>query len=127
MTSGESVIRAYFQALESGSHEQAMKLFSKYAIVDSPIYGKMQASEFLSDLFKDTTKSKITILGIFENRAKPGNFAAHFSYQWILKNTQFASFEGVDVFQLSPDGRIDRVSIHYDTSKVRDVLRKSRV
>jgi len=122
----EEAVRAYFQALESGSYDKIISLFTKYAIVDSPLYGRMQASEFFKDLLQDTAKSKITLLNIFENKAKPGSIAAHYNYQWILKNSKFTNFEGVDVFSVSPNGRIDRLSIFYDTSKVRDAWGKGR-
>jgi ketosteroid isomerase-like protein len=126
MPSPEQAVRAYFQALESGSYDRLMALFSKFALVDSPLYGRMQASEFFKDLLQDTAKSKLTVLSIFENREKPGSIAAHYNYQWILKNSKFTNFEGVDVFSVSPAGKIDRLSIFYDTSKVRGAWGKGR-
>ncbi|MBM3303543.1 MAG: hypothetical protein FJY76_00460 [Candidatus Aenigmarchaeota archaeon] len=125
MPSAEEVVRSYFQALESGSYDRIIRLFSKYAVVDSPLYGRMQASEFFRDLLQDTAKSKITVLNIFENRSKPGSIVAHYSYQWILRNSQFTSFEGTDIFNVSPEGRIDRLAIIYDTAKVRDAWKKA--
>ena len=124
MTSDEQAVRAYFDALNSGSHERITRLFSKYAVVDSPLYGKMQASEFFKDLLADTAKSKVAVLDVFRSE-KFGSIAARYNYQWILKNSKFASFEGMDVFQLSPDGLIDRLTIIYDTTKVRDVWGKA--
>jgi hypothetical protein len=121
----DEAVKSYFRALERGSYEEITRLFSKYAIVDSPLYGKMQASEFFKDLLEDTAKSKITVLGIFENRMKPGNVSAHYNCQWILRNSQFTSFEGTDIFSVSPEGKIDKLTIIYDTAKVRDAWEKS--
>jgi hypothetical protein len=126
MPTPEQVVRMYFQALEKGSYEEIIKLFSKYAVVDSPLYGKMQATEWAKDLLQDTAKSKVTVLNLFENKSKPGSMAAHYNYQWILRNSQFTSFEGFDVFQISPEGKIDRLNIVYDTAKVKDAYRKAR-
>ena len=123
MADSDQAVRAYFKAVESGNYDQIIKLFSKYAVVDSPIYGKMQASEWAKDLLKDTAKSKITVMDIFQSD-KFGSVAARFNYQWILKNSKFTSFEGVDLFQLSPDGLIDKLKIVYDTAQVRDALGK---
>lgn len=121
----EEVVKAYFDALNSGSYERITKLFSKFAIVDSPLYGKMQASEWAKDLLADTAKSNVTIIDIFESK-KFGSIAARYNYQWILKNSHFASFEGVDLFQVSPEGKIDKLTIVYDTAKVRDTWKKGR-
>jgi ketosteroid isomerase-like protein len=120
----EETVKAYFEALNSGSYERIIRLFSKYALVDSPLYGKMQASEFFKDLLADTAKSKVTVTDILESK-KFGSIAARISYQWILKNSKFTSFEGVDLFQVSPEGKIDRLSIFYDTANVRDAWKKS--
>jgi len=126
MPTAEQVVRSYFQALETGNYEGIAKHFSKYAIVDSPLYGKMQVSEWAKDLLADTAKSKITILNIFTNPAKPGTIAVHYNYQWILRNSQFTGFEGFDVFSVSPEGKIDKLATIFDSAKVRDAWGKGR-
>jgi len=82
------------------------------------LYGKMKAVDFYRELFKDTSKSKITFLNIFETKNKLIG-AGHFKYDWILKNGTPTSFECVDVFQLGGDGRIKEITIIYDTAKIR--------
>ena len=124
MPAADEIVKSYFRALEAGNYGEITKLFSRYAVVDSPLYGKMQASEWAKDLLADTAKSKVTILDIFESK-KFGSIAARYNYQWILRNSKFASFEGVDIFQVSPEGLIDRLKIVYDPAQVRDAWNKA--
>jgi ketosteroid isomerase-like protein len=121
----EQAVRVYFNLLERGDYAGLLNLFSKYAVVDFPLYGKMQASEFLNDLKKDSTKSKTTILNIYES-AKFGAVAAHFSCQWIMRNAQFTNYEGVGLFQISPEGKIDKLSFIFDTAKLGESTKRVR-
>ncbi len=125
MPAPEQVVMSYFKALERGSYEALVGLFSKYAIVDSPLYGKMQASEWAKDFLQDTAKSKVTVLDIFKSD-KFGSIAARFSCQWILRNSQFTSYEGVGIFQISPEDKIDKLTIIHDTANLRDAWNKGR-
>jgi hypothetical protein len=118
-------VKTYYQDLEKGSYEGIIACFSKYAVVDSPIYGKMQASEVFKDLLQDSAKMKITLISVFSSIGKPSGVCAQYNCQWILKNSQFTSYEGVDVFQISPEGKIDKLSMFFDASKVREVWKKS--
>ena len=120
----EEVIKLYIRALEKGSYEAITKLFTEDAIVNSPLYGKIKASEFYKALFKDTTKSKITLLNIFVSKSNRGVGAGHFRYDWILKDRTPTSFECVDVFQFANDGKIKQLTIIYDTHKARQAFEK---
>ena len=113
----EETIRNYLKALETGSYESAVALFEEDALVISPLYGEIKAVDFYRELFADTINSKITLLNIFigaENKA-----AGHFLYDWVLKNGTKTSFECVDVFEFSASGKIKKLTIIYDTSKIR--------
>lgn len=120
----EETIKLYIRALEKGSYEAITKLFAEDAIVNSPLYGKVKASEFYKELFKDTTKSKITLLNIFVSKSNRGIGAGHFRYDWILKDRTPTSFECVDVFQFANDGKIKQLTIIYDTYKTRQAFEK---
>tara|TARA_Y100000296_G_C5143318_1_gene242316 strand:+ start:115 stop:354 length:240 start_codon:yes stop_codon:yes gene_type:complete len=74
-----NIIEQYLKALEIGSYEEMMKLFTPDAIVHSPLYGEIKASKFYKDLFADTSESKITLLNIFKGK---DDFigAGHFRY-----------------------------------------------
>ena len=56
----EKTIKEYLKGLDAGSFENIIKLFSPDVIVHSPLYGEIEAKKFYQDLFKDTSKSKIT-------------------------------------------------------------------
>lgn len=121
----EKTVKAYLKALEIGSYENVMKLFTKDAMVFSPLYGKIKAIDFYRELFKDTSESKITLLNIFKSDNKSVG-AGHFRYGWVLKDGTTTSFECVDVFQFDCDGKIKQLTIIYDTSKIRPSFEKMK-
>jgi len=118
------VIKLYLQALESGSYDDIIRLFAEDAIVVSPLYGTVKASDFYKNLLKDTGKSKITLLDIFTSKNSEYIGAAYFRYEWTLKNGNIVSFECVDVFEFSEDGKIKKLKIIYDTHKARQIFEK---
>ena len=115
----EKTIKEYLKGLEISSVEKIIKLFSSDAVVHSPLYGEIQAKKFYQDLFKDTSKSKITLINIFVSQNNPQIAAGHFRYDWILKDGTPTSFECVDIFRFAEDGKIKELTIIYDTSKIR--------
>ncbi len=115
----EKTIRNYLKGLEVGSAEEIIKLFSPDAVVHSPLYGEIQAKKFYQNLFKDTSKSKTTLINIFVSQNNSQIVAGHFRYDWILKDGTPTSFECVDVFRFVEDGKIKELTIIYDTSKIR--------
>jgi hypothetical protein len=119
----EKTIKDYLSALKIRSYENIMNLFTQDAIIHSPLYGEIKAVDFYRDLFKDTSKSTITLLNIFKSN-NPKNGAGHFRYDWILKDRTSTSFECVDVFQFADDGRIKELTIIYDTSEIRSSFEK---
>lgn len=122
----EKTIEEYLRCLEVGNYEKTIKLFSPDAIIHSPLYGEIQAKKFYQDLFKDTFKSKITLMNIFISQTNPQIAAAHFHYDWILKDGTPTSFECVDIFRFAKDGKIVELTIIYDTSKVRPSFEKMK-
>ena len=91
--------------------------------IHSPLCGEIKAVDFYPDLFKDTSKSTITLLNIFKSN-NPKNGGGHFRYDWILKDRTSTSFECVDVFQFADDGRIKELTIIYGTSEIRSSFEK---
>tara|TARA_Y100000310_G_C20589970_1_gene767473 strand:+ start:111 stop:491 length:381 start_codon:yes stop_codon:yes gene_type:complete len=120
-----NIIEQYLKALEIGSYEEMMKLFTPDAIVHSPLYGEIKASKFYKDLFADTSESKITLLNIFKGK---DDFigAGHFRYDWKLADGTPVSFECVDVFKFSNDNLIKELTIIYDASATRPALEKMK-
>jgi len=121
----EKIIKKYLEALEKGNYENMMKLFSDGAVIISPLYGEIKAADFYKELFKDTSKSKITLLNIFKSDNKSIG-AGHFRYDWILKDGTPTSFECVDIFEFSDNGKIKKLSIIYDTSNIRQSFKKMK-
>ena len=115
----EKTIKEYLKCLEVGSYENIIKLFSSDAVIHSPLYGEIKAKKFYQDLFKDTSKSKITLMNIFVSQNNFKISAGHFQYDWILKDGTPTSFECVDVFRFDDNGKISELTIIYDTSKIR--------
>jgi ketosteroid isomerase-like protein len=118
------VIKLYLQALENGSYDDIVSLFAEDGMVISPLYGTVKAFDFYRDLFKDTAKSKITLLDIFTSKSSEYVGAAHFRYEWTLKNGDIVSFECVDIFEFSEDGKIKKLKIIYDTYETRRIFEK---
>ena len=115
-----TLITSYFHALERGSYETIIKLFAPGAIVISPLYGKKPATLFYKEVFADTKSSKITLKNIFLSQENPHVGAAHFLYDWTLKDGTPAPFECMDVFEFSKDGtHIEKLTIIYDTQHTR--------
>lgn len=118
----KKIIKLYLKALEDSSYNDIIKLFTKDAVVYSPLYGKIKASKFYKELFKVTLSSKITLLNILKNENVG---AGHFRYDWVLKDGTPTFFECVDIFYFSK-GKIKILKIIYDTYKVRNKFEKNR-
>jgi hypothetical protein len=114
------VIKAYFKGLESRSYEQIIQLFDKDAVVHSPLYGQIKADQFYKELFAVTSSSKINLENIFLSESNPNIAAAHFEYDWTLKDGAKAPFECIDVFKFSAENKIIELKIIYDTYQVRE-------
>lgn len=62
----------YLDALNESDLEKVLSLFTKDAVVHSPLYGEMDAVSFYQDLFADTERSDTTLLNVFDS-AENGN------------------------------------------------------
>lgn len=116
----KQVINRYFQGLEKASYEEVMSIFEEDAIVVSPLYGKIEATKFYKELFAVTNSSKITLKNIFINPDNRKFAAAHFYYDWTLKDGTPAPFECVDIFEFCSDSnQVAKLTIIYDTFHTR--------
>jgi hypothetical protein len=115
------IARNYIDLLEKGDIRGVISLFSSTGIVHSPIYGKKSAKEFYNDLAEDTSESKLTINGIFE---EPGSnrVALYFNYTWTLKNGEVVNFDVVDIIVFDDDNNIVNLKIIYDTRYSRKAI-----
>lgn len=116
-------LKKYLQFLEAGDYEKLISLFSKDAVVHSPLYGQVDAAQFYNDLFEDTSESKLTLLNIFTGE-KENTAAVHFQFDWTLSDGTAALFEVVDVCKFLSDGKIEELKIIYDSAKTRPAFEK---
>lgn len=116
------IIETYFHSIETSDIETIVRLFAAGAVVHSPLYGDQPFENFFINLFDETSGSAITLLDLFENANNPLIAAAHFKYEWALKNGNTVNFEGVDIFRFNDDGQIQDMTIIYDTSQARTAL-----
>lgn len=119
----EEVIRAYLRGLEKGNCNEILELFTSNATVSSPLYGEVEATDFYKQLFEDTSDSKIELYGIFVEVSDSNKYAAHFRYDWKLKNGERVSFRCVDIFDFDEgSSKIKHLSIIYDSRSTRDAF-----
>jgi hypothetical protein len=121
------ICKQYLDALNEGNLEKVLSLFEKNAVVESPLYGKLSATTFYSDLFADTNNSKTKLIHVYESIDGPPSIALHFHYAWTLKSGKNVEFECVDVFEMTPDKKkIAKLKIIYDTSPIRVDFNESK-
>lgn len=120
----QEIINEYFDGLQSGDSEKLLSIFEEDAAVLSPLYGRLPAKQFYSDLFKDTTQSKITLLNTLQSNENRSTCAGHFRYDWTMKDGSLVTFECVDIFKITEKNKISQLTIIYDTFGVRDNFNK---
>ncbi len=117
----ENLIQEYLSALENSDVNKIFQLFKEDAIVVSPLYGEIKASSFYPELFEDTLASKITLKDIYYSSSVKNRIAAHFVYDWEMRNESYVAFECMDVFELDKHSeKIERLTIIYDSRQTRD-------
>ena len=117
----KEICEKYLIALNESDLEKVLSLFTKDAVVVSPLYGEMAVTDFYRDLFSDTKKSETKLLNIFNSIDSRGSLGLHFHYTWTLQNGSVVEFDVVDVFELSKDRNcFTKLTIIYDTYPIRD-------
>ena len=120
-------VNNYLSALEAADLEKLLSLFTDDARVKSPLYGYINAKQFYSDLFVDTESSVLTVHDVFLSTSDNPKAAAHFHYQWQMKNGSVTEFECVDVFEFDGGtGKIASLSIIYDSGRTRAAFEELR-
>ena len=123
MPTRKEIAIKYLDYLEKGDIEQTIKLFNEQGIVDSPIYGVMNADAFYRELSSDTTNSELHLKGIFEE-INSNKLALYFNYKWTLKNKQKVEFDVVDIIEFDASNMISKLKIIYDTVISRALVRE---
>ncbi len=115
------IVAAYLRAVEDGDVDAMLALFADGAVVHSPLYGALPATEFYPALFADTSSATLTLLGTMRGTSADGRalLSFLFHFDWVLPGGTAAPFDVVDVAELDDDGLISDLRIIYDTVDVR--------
>lgn len=122
----KEIIKKYLDALQKSDYENLVSLFAPNSVVHSPLYGEVEAKKFYKDLFKDTTKSVIILKDNFLNE-DGSKGAVNFLYNWTLSDGSAVSFDCVDIFKFNSEGKIQELTIIYDTSQTRPKFDKLKL
>ncbi|MDQ1123524.1 nuclear transport factor 2 family protein [Microbacterium trichothecenolyticum] len=117
-----TLVERYLTALEHADLEAVLALFAPSARVSSPLYGELAAAEFYPLLFADTQSSRLTLRSVMQDADGGPVVSFWFDFDWVLADGSPAPFTVVDVAELAPDGRIERLHIVYDTVSVREAF-----
>lgn len=121
MITKKEVAIKYIDFLEKGNIKDLLKLFTENGIVDSPVYGVMNADQFYNELSNDTTNSELHLKGIFEENDS-NKLALYFNYKWTMKNYKQVEFDVVDIIEFNELNQISKLKIIYDTVKSRGMV-----
>jgi|SRR6056300_73594 hypothetical protein len=122
--SKESLLaKKYLKHLEEGDFESVISMFHPNGIVESPLYGIMNAREFYRVLSFNTSKSTLQLIEVFTSEVS-SLIAIYFNYHWILKNNEQVSFDVVDVIELDSNQKILKLKIIYDTVVSRELMKR---
>lgn len=126
MTPGQ-LAHAYLAALEAADEARVLALFAADAVVHSPLYGPVPATEFYPALFRDTSRAALTLHGVTSGTSPKGTplVGLWFHFGWRLGDGRDAPFDVVDMLELNPDGHIASLHIIYDTVEVRPAFEAS--
>lgn len=116
----------YLDALGNGDQEKVLALFAEDAVVHSPLYGPMLATDFYPALFADTAESRLHLKCVLNGEMDGSTVVAFwFDFDWILADGTPAPFTVMDVARLDDTGLITSLDIVYDTVSVRPLFEQS--
>ncbi len=113
----------YLHFLETADHKKLAQLFSENGRVTSPIYGNMPAKDFYQGLMQDTNTSKLKLDGVFAED-NGSRLIVLFDYDWTLKNGKNVLFKVSDVFEFDNQGKVEKLTIIYDTVLSRALVKE---
>lgn len=111
----------YLKYLEKGDVSKILSLFTKDALVVSPVYGTLPAKEFYRKLKEDTKESIIRLDGIFTEEGGE-RIVMVFDYKWTLRNGEEVDFKVADILEFDPVQKIKKLLIIYDTVGSRELV-----
>lgn len=121
MPGAEELVATYLRALGSADLDLMLSLFTFDAVVSSPLYGSLPASDFFPGLFADTSQATLTPQATMTGTDSDGGpvVSFWFHFDWRLPSGTAAPFDVCDIARLAADGRIRELNLIYDTVDVR--------
>ena len=113
-----ATVQRYLDCLHRGDTAGLIALFAPEGYVVSPFLGTMPARTFFPKLAQSSSGSVITPLGLYAG-VEPHRAAAHFRYDWTLRDGKVVTFNCVDLFAFDAAGSIQSMTIVYDTHPIR--------
>lgn len=117
----EEVAHNYLAFLEKNEVDKVVSLFAEDGIVESPLYGIMQAKDFYKVLAEDTNASELKFDGLFFEK-NTNRISLLFDFNWELKDGKKVTFKVVDIINLNSDNKIKKLTIIYDTVHSRSAI-----
>lgn len=118
----KKVIQEFYREFESMNLKGVVAFFAPHAMVHSPVLGKKDPQAFYAELFSLTKAIKINLKDIFVNPDKPHRAAAYLTFTMETKKRESMSFDGVVIFELNAQGKIQSVEIIYDAERARKAM-----
>ncbi|HVE53138.1 MAG TPA: nuclear transport factor 2 family protein [Ramlibacter sp.] len=113
------VVDRYLALLAAGDTHGIVSLFSPQGTVHSPFLGERPAGEFFEVLQRATRRSVIESPEVFVSGTGSRRASTAFTYRWELADGAQVSFDCVDLFDFDAQGRIETMTIVYDTAPIR--------
>jgi hypothetical protein len=114
-----ATVARYLALLEAGDVAGMAALFSDRGQVFSPFLGWMSPRPFFTEVVGASGQSRIETLDILVSAQGAPRAIGYFVYHWQLKDGSLVDFNCADVFDFDAEGRIERMTIVYDTHPVR--------
>ena len=114
-----ATIARYLALLEAGDVAGMAALFADDGRVYSPFLGWKAPRPFFAEVVGASGRSRIETLDILVSARGAPRAIGYFVYHWQLKDGTFVDFDCCDVFDFDAEGRIQRMTIVYDTHPVR--------
>jgi hypothetical protein len=121
------IVEEYLRAVEERDLQRLLPLFAEGAVVHSPLYGVVAATEFYPRLFADTGAAALSLRAVLRGERGAPLVAFWFHFDWTLADGTPAPFDVVDIAELDGDGRIRRLHIMYDTAGIRPAFDAARL
>jgi len=117
-TTRAEIVSSYFEHLTASNIEAIVALFANDGFVESPVLGTVPAEAFFRKLGDASERNVLTVHAIMSS-SDDRVFAAHFTYEWTLKEGGDVTFDGVDLFEFGDGDLLASMKIFYDTHPTR--------